>query len=147
MTSDYRFESGRLTCAVRPIPDIRESRRGVERVFTPEHTRRVDAVRAELAGVAEAYALRLAEFVRDREAIRTEAVGALGATQADQVEPALVAALSLAAVRDTADLYREYRLAIFQPGLSPEQRRLLFDGAIERLQLPLPGGKRQPMSR
>lgn len=147
MTSDYRFESGRLTFAVRPIPDIRESRRGVERVFTPEHTRRVDAVRAELAGVAEAYALRLAEFVRDREAIRTEAVGALGATQADQVEPALVAALSLAAVRDTADLYREYRLAIFQPGLSPEQRRLLFDGAIERLQLPLPGGKRQPMSR
>lgn len=147
MTSDYRFESGRLTFAVRPIPDIRESRRGVERVFTPEHTRRVDAVRAELAGVAEAYALRLAEFVRDREAIRTEAVGALGATQADQVEPALVAALSPAAVRDTADLYREYRLAIFQPGLSPEQRRLLFDGAIERLQLPLPGGKRQPMSR
>ncbi|MSU72513.1 MAG: hypothetical protein EXS43_09250 [Opitutus sp.] len=138
MTSDYRFESGRLTFAVRPIPDPRESRRGVERV---------DTVRAGVAAVAEAYALRLADFVRDRETIRTEAVGALGATRTDQVEPALVAALSLAAVRDTADLYREYRLAIFQPGLSPEQRRLLFDGAIERLQLPLPGGKRQPMSR
>ena len=27
------------------------------------------------------------------------------------------------------------------PGLSPEQRRLLYDAAIEELALPLPGGE------
>ena len=37
-------------------------------------------------------------------------------------------------------LYYEYRIAVFEPGLSPEQRRLLFDGAVEKLALPLPGG-------
>ena len=26
--------------------------------------------------------------------------------------------------------YRDYRLAVFEPGLSPEQRRLLFDRAL-----------------
>lgn len=36
--------------------------------------------------------------------------------------------------------YGAYAAALFEPGLSPEQRRLLYDGAIERLALPLPGG-------
>lgn len=147
MTWDYRFEGGQLTFAVQPIPSSRESRKGTKWFVTPEHARRVDAVQTAVTAVAEAYALRVGDFVREREAIRAEAVGALGATQADQVEPALVTALSLAAVRDTADLYGDYRLAVFQPGLSPEQRRLLFDGAIERLQLPLPEGRPQPRSR
>jgi hypothetical protein len=41
-------------------------------------------------------------------------------------------------------LYYEYRIAVFEPGLSPEQRRLLFANAIEKLVLPLPGGAPQP---
>lgn len=41
-------------------------------------------------------------------------------------------------------LYRDYHDAVLAPGLSPEQRRLLFDGAIESLSLPLPGGAFQP---
>ena len=42
--------------------------------------------------------------------------------------------------------YRDYQTAVFQPGLSPEQRRLLFDGALQKLALPLPDGQppRQP---
>ncbi len=35
--------------------------------------------------------------------------------------------------------YHDYQIAVLQPGLSPEQRRLLFGGALERLALPLPG--------
>jgi len=35
--------------------------------------------------------------------------------------------------------YRDYQAAVFQPGLSPEQRRLLFDGALLKLHLTLPG--------
>jgi hypothetical protein len=41
-------------------------------------------------------------------------------------------------------LYYEYRIAVFEPGLSPEQRRLLFANAIERLALPPPSGASQP---
>jgi hypothetical protein len=36
--------------------------------------------------------------------------------------------------------------AAFEPGLSPEQRRLLYDGAIVMLGLPLPGPEKQPTS-
>jgi hypothetical protein len=38
----------------------------------------------------------------------------------------------------------EYHTAVFEPGLSPEQRRLLFGAAVRRMELPLPGGERQP---
>ena len=41
-------------------------------------------------------------------------------------------------------LYYEYRIAVFEPGLSPEQRRLLYASTVERLVLPLPGGAPQP---
>jgi hypothetical protein len=37
-----------------------------------------------------------------------------------------------------------YDAAVFEPGLSPEQRRLLFAGALARLRLPLPEGQPQP---
>jgi hypothetical protein len=40
--------------------------------------------------------------------------------------------------------YEDYHTAVFQPGLSPEQRRLLFDAAVQKLALPLPAGELQP---
>ena len=39
------------------------------------------------------------------------------------------------------DKYRDYQSAVLMPGLSPEQRRLLYDAAVEELALPLPGGE------
>lgn len=44
--------------------------------------------------------------------------------------------------REEWALYKDYRAAVLEPGLSPEQRRLLFDGALETLNLPLPGADR-----
>ncbi len=38
----------------------------------------------------------------------------------------------------------EYAIAVFEPGLSAAQRRLLFGGAMVRLQLPLPTADHQP---
>ncbi|HUL52510.1 MAG TPA: hypothetical protein VLT83_03765 [Opitutaceae bacterium] len=38
------------------------------------------------------------------------------------------------------DKYRDYQAAVLLPGLSPEQRRLLFGSAVEQLALPLPAG-------
>jgi hypothetical protein len=37
--------------------------------------------------------------------------------------------------------YRDYQTAVLLPGLSPEQRRLLFAAAVEKLALPLPAGE------
>lgn len=39
--------------------------------------------------------------------------------------------------------YKDYHTAVYQPGLSPEQRRLLFEVALEKLALPLPEGEFQ----
>ena len=47
--------------------------------------------------------------------------------------------------RDESVRYKDYRTAVFEPGLSPEQRRLLFDGALVALDLPLPGSERPMM--
>lgn len=38
--------------------------------------------------------------------------------------------------------YRDYRAAVLEPGLSPEQRRLLYSAGLEALDLPLPGADR-----
>jgi hypothetical protein len=55
---------------------------------------------------------------------------------------------------DTADvieegkdwrLYDDYRIAVLEPGLSPEQRRLLFDASVVDLDLPLPGLQHSPV--
>ena len=40
--------------------------------------------------------------------------------------------------------YSDYADAVLLTGLSPAQRRLLFDGALEALDLPLPAGERMP---
>jgi hypothetical protein len=40
--------------------------------------------------------------------------------------------------------YRDYQIAVLQPGLSPEQRRLLFDAGLEKLALSTPDGASSP---
>lgn len=46
--------------------------------------------------------------------------------------------------KETRPRYEDYYTSVFQPGLSLEQRRLLFDAALQKLALPLPGGELQP---
>ena len=46
--------------------------------------------------------------------------------------------------QETWAKYRDYRDAVLAPGLSPAQRRLLFDAAVEQLALPLPAGEAAP---
>jgi hypothetical protein len=49
-------------------------------------------------------------------------------------------------LQELREKYRDYRLALLEPGLAPAQRRLLFDTALQALDLPLPFGEplRQP---
>jgi hypothetical protein len=44
-------------------------------------------------------------------------------------------------------MYVNYRIAMLEPGLSPEQRRLLFGAAVVGLAQPLPDGEPMPVGR
>jgi hypothetical protein len=48
------------------------------------------------------------------------------------------------AQQETWQRYRDYDTAVYEPGLSPEQRRLLYADALVQLDLPLPRGSRNP---
>jgi hypothetical protein len=43
------------------------------------------------------------------------------------------------------DKFRDYHTAVLTPGLTPRQRRLLFDAGVEQLDLPLPAGESLPL--
>jgi hypothetical protein len=46
--------------------------------------------------------------------------------------------------QETWQRYRDYDTAVYEPGLSPEQRRLLYADALVQLDLPLPRGSKNP---
>ncbi len=142
----YNFQSSGLTFTVNPR---------LTRAVSPADARaqleklrpRMQAIEAQMTVIAERFGRGLTDLVNETDAIRTEAAAALGNPSAATVEAALVTARSLAAIKDSADAYREYRLAVFEPGMSPEQRRLLFGGAVEKLDVPLLRGEFQPTRR
>lgn len=138
--TNYRFDPDGLKYVVVPT---RGNRSGVQ----PDTLQQINAVRARFGEVAEDYGRRAAELLNEREALRGEIGRALGSAKGNAVDTALAAASRVASAKATEDSYREYRIAVFQPGLSPEQRRLLFDGVMEQLRLPLPPGERQPVYR
>jgi hypothetical protein len=134
----YRFDPTGLRFLV--VPSRTASRQ-------PEVMRKIEGVRAQVSAVAEHYGRTLAELVNERLAIHAEVTELLGEAKAEAVERTLVAAMRIAQQTEAKGLYDEYRIAVFEPGLSPEQRRLLFDGALEKLELPLPRAEMQPTRR
>jgi hypothetical protein len=85
---------------------------------------------------------RYAALAKMSDSIRTD-LSKLEAAGAAPVSPdAMIAQFrdSLKKLDNYWD-YRDYRNAVLQPGLSPEQRRLLFNGALQKLALPLPKGE------
>jgi hypothetical protein len=142
MQASYRFDADGLRYTVIP------SRVGRGPVAAPPETlARIEAVRTQIGAVADEYGRMVAGLINEKDAIRTEIAQALGTTKAAAIDQSLMSAMRVATAKETADLYREYRLAVFHPGLSPEQRRLMFDGVVERLDLPLPRGELQPTRR
>lgn len=105
-----------------------------------------DRIRAAIEAYTHANARRYAELDRERDELRTDiaalyrTAGAPGDAAADLTRNFSTALQELESYWE----YREYRLAVLQPGLSPPQRRLLFGAAIESLALPLPGGETLP---
>lgn len=113
----------------------------------PELRQRIETVRNEISAVADEYGYKLADLLNQRSAICDEIGELLGLTERRAIEAALQTEIRITAKRATEAAYAEYRIAVFEPGLSPEQRRLLFGAAIEKLGLPLPGGALQPTRR
>ncbi|HEY4300530.1 MAG TPA: hypothetical protein VGM73_06645 [Candidatus Didemnitutus sp.] len=101
-------------------------------VSVEEFNRRQSALVAdlnrELAGIREA----LSEFVRSTN------------PRADRksIADLLSEFESARQKQETWARYREYQEAVLLPGLSPQQRRLLFDAAVEVLSLPLPAAEK-----
>ena len=120
------------------------------RTRTPPDSKTMSAIgelRTKLTEIANDYGQRLAELINEKDAIRAEIAATLGNAQATVVDNALIAALRAPVQKELNELHRDYRIAVFQPGLSAEQRRLLFDGVVEQLDLPLPRGELQPTTR
>ena len=142
MQASYRFEAEGLRFVV--IPG-RAARGGG--AIPPATLDKIVAARERISQAGSDYDQRLATLLAERDAIRLEAAKILGTRESARLDQAIGTAVRVANARETEAAYVEYRQALFEPGLSPEQRRLLFDGAIERLELPLPRGELQPVTR
>jgi hypothetical protein len=138
----YRFERDGLHFSVNPT---RVSPRASGSVPDPEAA--AEAVRAETAVIADEYGRTLAELVNEAEAIRRDIATALGTDDPRRIDTAVGQVMRSLDQRDQAAAYQLYRTAVLGRGLSPTQRRLLFDLAVERLSLPLPAGDLQPAQR
>ena len=136
----HRLVDTGLTFDLTPPPKNRHSM--AQHLF-----RKIDELRRAMDVVVETYRHDLAGITSEMIAIRSEIARTLVSPGDPKPEAALAAAIRYAAVEESAEAYRDYRTAVFEPGLSPEQRRLLFGAAIEALRLPLPSGDLQPTNR
>jgi hypothetical protein len=103
--------------------------------------RRAAVVRAAVDAFHAEQAATITALNAEAEAIRGElarhAARSGSAAHANKSMDALLREFADAFKRQQlAALYAEYRTALLEPGLSPAQRRLLFDGAIADLRLP-----------
>lgn len=138
----YRFEKDGLHFTINP------ARTGARMGTSPINSEEAaDAVRAEAAVIAEEYGRTLAELVNEGDTIRRDIATALGTDDPRRIEANVAQVLRSLDQREQAAAYQLYRTATLGRGLSPAQRRLLFDLAVERLNLPLPAGDLQPTQR
>ena len=100
-----------------------------------------------LRNVKADYQRAIGELAKETDEIRDQAKWALGPSLSDQVDAEVGRTVRLAMLQQDEETNRDYRLALFEPGFSPEQRRLLFAAAIEKLNLPLPGTDLPPLGR
>ena len=143
---NYSFDSSGLKYEVFARPN-RATSAGDANAQVQRITPRVQAIEARMSEIADYFGRRYAELLNEANAIRADAAAALGNVNSRAIEAALTEAHRIATLKDSEAAYRDYRLAVFEPGLSPEQRRLLFGGAIVELNLPLPRGEYQPARR
>lgn len=98
--------------------------------------------------VGEEHRQRQEAFKRMIEELRGDVGRILGkGATPQQIDEALDGVIRFNAQQENIAGYHDYRVAVFEPGLSPEQRRILLGGALRKLDLPLGGGEFQPTRR
>jgi hypothetical protein len=95
--------------------------------FNREHAAQFAELRIEKDGIREA----LAQHMRGEQAVQ----------ERKSIDNLLEEFENSRQRQELWEKYRDYQVAVLMPGLSPEQRRLLFDAAVEKLALPLPAGE------
>lgn len=107
----------------------------------PEMKAKRDTALAELATFNAGQAKGYAALAREKEKLQAELLtiaSALAGRGGNKSIEMLLAEFAYAFSRQERwERYTDYETAVLQPGLSPEQRRLLFGAALEGLDLPL----------
>lgn len=105
----------------------------------------LDKMRDAVNQLNKENAQRFAQLDREKESIRSAVAAFAAAHRTAEGAPSVASLLSafLTALREEESWqpYMDYQTAVYQPGLSPEQRRLFFEIALEKLALPLPEGE------
>ena len=108
---------------------------------SPDLKAKREAAIAELAPFNAAQAKGYVALAREKEKLRTEllaiASSLAGRTGHKSIEVLLVEFAYAFGQQERWERYADYETAVLQPGLSPEQRRLLFGSALASLDLPL----------
>ncbi len=107
--------------------------------------RTVGAVQEEVAAFNNEHAAQFADLRLEKDGIREALAQYVRGDQAMQDRKSIDGLLeefeNSRQKQEIWEKYRDYQVAVLLPGLSPEQRRLLFDAAVEGLALPLPAGE------
>jgi len=110
---------------------------------------KVDALKAQLVTFNAEQTRRLAALAAEKDRLQSDLTTAVKArfALADNsfdLDLLLKNFADQFARQEASQRFRDYDTAVFEPGLSPEQRRLLFADALVQLDLPLPPGSRDP---
>ncbi|MEO6568334.1 MAG: hypothetical protein ABIO94_06185, partial [Opitutaceae bacterium] len=107
--------------------------------------RKMEEASLAMAALANKFRQHSADLDREEDALREDIARVPTQPGDPSADAVLSEALRDAVANESTEAYLEYRTAVFQPGLSIEQRRLLFGHALMELKLPLPPGNLQPV--
>jgi hypothetical protein len=110
---------------------------------------RVDAGKAQLTAFNTEQTRRFTTLGRQKDQIQTDLTAAVKAklkptANGRDMDLLLRNFATQFSQQETWQRYRDYDTAVYEPGLSPEQRRLLYADALVQLDLPLPRGSKNP---
>ena len=104
----------------------------------PDNDEMMKNLRSTMTGFNQEIALRQGQLRKQEQAIRREFEVVADPEEARSAEGILDVYAEILQQREDWGLYGDYQAAMLTPGLSAEQRRLLFDRGVEKLGLPLP---------
>jgi hypothetical protein len=104
----------------------------------PDNDEEIKALRTTMTAFNQEIATRQGQLRKAEQAIRREFEATSAPAEGRSAEGILDDYAEILQQREDWSLYGAYQTAMLTPGLTPEQRRLLFDRSLEKLSLPLP---------